>query len=299
MIYTVTFNPAIDYVVHTDGMKLGDVNRSSHEEIYFGGKGINVSVVLAELGVTSKTLGFTAGFTGKAIEQGVCSMGIEADFVRLEHGNSRINVKIKSDEETELNGQGPDISAEALDKLFEKLDRLTDGDTLILAGSIPKSLPSDIYENILERLSDRSIKTVVDATGDLLMNVLKYRPFLIKPNDRELGEIFGIDLTTREQASEYAEKLRGMGARNVLVSMAEKGAVLLDENGVLHKCGVCSGTVRNSVGAGDSMVAGFVAGAVNGDYDYALKLGTACGGATAFSDGLAKRPLIDELMKQL
>lgn len=299
MIYTVTFNPAIDYVVHTDGMKLGDVNRSSHEEIYFGGKGINVSVVLAELGVTSKTLGFTAGFTGKAIEQGVCSMGIEADFVRLEHGNSRINVKIKSDEETELNGQGPDISAEALDKLFEKLDRLTDGDTLILAGSIPQSLPSDIYENILERLSDRSIKTVVDATGDLLMNVLKYRPFLIKPNDRELGEIFGVDLTTPEQAAGYAEKLRGMGARNVLVSMAEKGAVLLDENGVLHKCGVCSGTVRNSVGAGDSMVAGFVAGAVNGDYDYALKLGTACGGATAFSDGLAKRPLIDELMKQL
>ena len=300
MIYTVTFNPAIDYVVHTDGMKLGDVNRSSHEEIYFGGKGINVSVVLAELGVTSKTLGFTAGFTGKAIEQGVCSMGIEADFVRLEHGNSRINVKIKSDEETELNGQGPDISAEALDKLFEKLDRLTDGDTLILAGSIPKSLPSDIYENILERLSDRSIKTVVDATGDLLMNVLKYRPFLIKPNDRELGEIFGIDLTTREQASEYAEKLRGMGARNVLVSMAEKGAVLLDENGVLHKCGVCSGTVRNSVGAGDSMVAGFVAGYMKTrDYQVALNMGTAAGSATAFSDDLATGDLINSIYETL
>ena len=280
MIYTVTFNPAIDYVVHTDGMKLGDVNRSSHEEIYFGGKGINVSVVLAELGVASKTLGFTAGFTGKAIEQGVGSMGIEADFVRLERGNSRINVKIKSDEETELNGQGPDISTEALEKLFAKL-------------------PSDIYEKILERLSDRSIKTVVDATGDLLMNVLKYRPYLVKPNDRELEEIFGVTLTTQEQVAEYAEKLRSMGARNVLVSMAEKGAVLLDENGVLHKCGVCSGKVRNSVGAGDSMVAGFVAGMMNGDFDHAMKLGTACGGATTFSDGLAKRSLIDELMKQL
>ncbi|HNZ98494.1 1-phosphofructokinase [Ruminococcus sp.] len=299
MIYTVTFNPAIDYVVHTDGMKLGDVNRSSHEEIYFGGKGINVSVVLAELGVASKTLGFTAGFTGKAIEQGVCSMGIEADFVRLERGNSRINVKIKSDEETELNGQDPDISTEALEKLFAKLDKLVDGDTLILAGSIPGTLPSDIYEKILERLSDRSIKTVVDATGDLLMNVLKYRPYLVKPNDRELEEIFGVTLTTQEQVAEYAEKLRSMGARNVLVSMAEKGAVLLDENGVLHKCGVCSGKVRNSVGAGDSMVAGFVAGMMNGDFDHAMKLGTACGGATTFSDGLAKRSLIDELMKQL
>ncbi len=299
MIYTVTFNPAIDYVVHTNGMNWGSVNRSSHEEIYFGGKGINVSIVLRELGVTSKTMGFTAGFTGKAIEQGVCAMGIEADFVRLGHGNSRINVKIKADEETEINGQGPDIDADALEKLFGKLDRLSDGDILILAGSIPQSLPSDIYEKILERLSGRDIKTVVDATNDLLINVLKYHPFLIKPNNHELGEIFGVSVNTHEEAAEYAAKLREMGARNVLVSMAEKGAILLDENGKLYECGVCKGLVKNSVGAGDSMLAGFVAGCEKGDFGYALKLGTACGGATTFSEGLAKKELIDELMKQL
>ena len=299
MIYTVTFNPAIDYVVHTNGMNWGSVNRSSREEIYFGGKGINVSIVLRELGVTSKTMGFTAGFTGKAIDQGVCAMGIEADFVRLGHGNSRINVKIKADEETEINGQGPDIDADALEKLFGKLDRLLDGDILILAGSIPQSLPSDIYEKILERLSGRDIKTVVDATNDLLINVLKYHPFLIKPNNHELGEIFGVSVNTHEEAAEYAAKLREMGARNVLVSMAEKGAILLDENGKLYECGVCRGLVKNSVGAGDSMLAGFVAGCEKGDFGYALKLGTACGGATTFSEGLAKKELIDELMKQL
>ncbi|EWM54989.1 1-phosphofructokinase [Ruminococcus flavefaciens] len=299
MIYTVTFNPAIDYVVHTNGMNWGSVNRSSREEIYFGGKGINVSIVLRELGVTSKTMGFTAGFTGKAIDQGVCAMGIEADFVRLGHGNSRINVKIKADEETEINGQGPDIDADALEKLFGKLDRLSDGDILILAGSIPQSLPSDIYEKILERLSGRDIKTVVDATNDLLINVLKYHPFLIKPNNHELGEIFGVSVNTHEEAAEYAAKLREMGARNVLVSMAEKGAILLDENGKLYECGVCRGLVKNSVGAGDSMLAGFVAGCEKGDFGYALKLGTACGGATTFSEGLAKKELIDELMKQL
>ena len=299
MIYTVTFNPAIDYVVHIDGMELGKVNRSSREEIYFGGKGINVSVVLAQLGVVSKAMGFTAGFTGKAIEQGVCYMGIEADFVRLDRGNSRINVKIRSAEETEINGQGPDIDDAALKKLFDKIDRLTDGDTLILAGSIPKSLPSDTYERILEMLSDRAVKTVVDATGDLLINVLKYSPFLIKPNDHELGEIFGAEITTHEEAAEYAAKLQKMGARNVLVSMAEKGAVLLDERGNVHKCGACKGAVRNSVGAGDSMLAGFIAGYAKGGTEYALKLGTACGGATAFSDGLAKKEQIYELLDQL
>jgi 1-phosphofructokinase len=299
MVYTVTFNPAIDYVVHTGEMKLGSVNRSVSEEMYFGGKGINVSMVLAELGVRSKALGFTAGFTGEAIEQGVRSMGIDADFVRLSQGNSRINVKIKSDEETELNGQGPHIDDESLAKLFEKLNELKDGDTLILAGSIPNSLPSDIYEKILQHLSDRKIKAVVDATKDLLLNVLKYHPFLIKPNNHELGEIFGKALTSDSEIAEYAAKLQDMGARNVLVSMAGDGALLLDEHGNIHKCGVCKGTVKNSVGAGDSMVAGFTAGSLEGDYDYALRLGTACGGATAFSDGLAKKELIFELIKQL
>lgn len=299
MVYTVTFNPAIDYVVHTGEMKLGATNRSEKEEMYFGGKGINVSIVLRELGIVSKALGFTAGFTGEAIEKGLSEMGIDADFVRLKNGNSRINVKIKSTEETELNGQGPDIDEAAINALFAKLDKLSDGDTLILAGSIPSSLPSDIYEKILGRLSGRNIKTVVDATKDLLLNVLKYKPFLVKPNNHELGEMFGAELKTDEEIEKYARKLQEMGAVNVLISMAGDGAMLIDEYGKMHRCGVCKGTVKNSVGAGDSMVAGFTAGSLKGDYEYALKLGTAAGGATAFSDGLAEKAKIDELLKTL
>lgn len=299
MVYTVTFNPAIDYVVHTGEMKLGATNRSEKEEMYFGGKGINVSIVLRELGIGSKALGFTAGFTGEAIEKGLSEMGIDADFVRLKNGNSRINVKIKSTEETELNGQGPDIDEAAINALFAKLDKLSDGDTLILAGSIPSSLPSDIYEKILGRLSGRNIKTVVDATKDLLLNVLKYKPFLVKPNNHELGEMFGTELKTDEEIEKYARKLQEMGAVNVLISMAGDGAMLIDEYGKMHRCGVCRGTVRNSVGAGDSMVAGFTAGSLRGDYEYALKFGTAAGGATAFSDGLAEKAKIDELLKTL
>lgn len=299
MVYTVTFNPAIDYVVHTAEMRLGEVNRSSSEEMYFGGKGINVSIVLNELGTPSIALGFTAGFTGEAIENGITAMGIKSDFVRLKTGNSRINVKIKAGEETELNGQGPHIDDEALKALFVKLDKLSDGDTLVLAGSIPSSLPSDIYERIMQRLSDRKIRTVVDATNDLLLNVLKYKPFLIKPNNHELGEMFGVTLSEDEEIERYARKLKDMGAINVLISMAGDGAMLIDENGKCHRCGVCKGKVRNSVGAGDSMVAGFLTGAQNGDYEYALKLGTAAGGATAFSDGLAVKTKIEELLAQL
>ena len=299
MVYTVTFNPAIDYVVHTKEMQVGQVNRSESEEIYFGGKGINVSFVLHELGIPSKALGFVAGFTGAALENGVQASGIETDFVHLKNGFSRINVKIKSEEETDLNGQGPVIDEAALQELFEKLKQLKDGDTLVLAGSIPNTLPADIYERILESLSDRAIRTVVDATKDLLLNVLKYKPFLVKPNNYELGEMFGVTLHTTEEIATYAAKLKEMGAQNVLVSMAGDGALLLDEHGKTHVCGVCKGTVKNSVGAGDSMVAGFLAGSIDGDYAYALKLGTATVGATAFSDGLAKREEIDRLLQQL
>ena len=299
MVCTVTFNPAIDYVVHTEEMKLGATNRSEREEMYFGGKGINVSIVLRELGIKSKALGFTAGFTGEAIEKGLADAGIDADFVRLDSGNSRINVKIKSTEETELNGQGPDIDDKALSALFEKLDRLSDGDTLVLAGSIPSSLPSDIYERILERLSGKNIRAVVDATKDLLLNVLKYKPFLIKPNNHELGEMFGVELKTDEEIEKYARKLQEMGAVNVLISMAGDGAMLIDEYGKKHRCGVCKGVVKNSVGAGDSMVAGFTAGAINGNYEYALKIETAAGGATAFSNGLATKEEITALLKTL
>ena len=296
MIYTVTFNPAIDYVVGLNELNLGEVNRTDSERMFFGGKGINVSIVLAELGIHSTALGFTAGFTGKAIEDGLSEMGIDTDFVRLSNGNSRINVKINSGVETEINGQGPNIDNIALDKLFQKLDKIQDGDTLVLAGSIPKTLPSDIYEIIMSKLSDKKIKVIVDASGDLLLNVLKYHPHLIKPNSHELGELFNVELTSDNDIIKYAKKLKEMGAENVLVSMAENGALLLDSEGNIHKFGVCKGTVINSVGAGDSMLAGFIAGSANGDLEYALKLGTACGGATAFSYGLAKKDFIDSLL---
>ena len=299
MIYTVTFNPAIDYIVHTGTMQVGQVNRSQGEELYFGGKGINVSFVLHELGLPSKALGFVAGFTGAAIEAGIQEQGIATDFVHLDSGFSRINVKIKSGEETELNGQGPNISEAAVAELFEKQTQLQDGDILILAGSIPNTMPADSYEKILAHLSDKKIKVVVDATKDLLLKVLPYHPFLIKPNNHELGELFGVTLHSIEEIATYAKKLQEMGAQNVLISMAGDGALLIDETGKQHVCGVCKGTVKNSVGAGDSMVAGFVAGSMHGDYEAALKLGTAAGGATAFSEGLAQRAEIERLLQQL
>lgn len=299
MIYTITFNPAIDYIVHTGTMQVGQVNRSQGEELYFGGKGINVSFVLHELGLPSKALGFVAGFTGAAIEAGIQEQGIATDFVHLDSGFSRINVKIKSGEETELNGQGPNISEAAVAELFEKLNQLQDGDVLILAGSIPNTMPADSYEKILAHLSDKNIKVVVDATKDLLLKVLPYHPFLIKPNNHELGELFGVTLHSIEEIATYAKKLQEMGAQNVLISMAGDGALLIDETGKQHVCGVCKGTVKNSVGAGDSMVAGFVAGSMHGDYEAALKLGTAAGGATAFSEGLAQRAEIERLLQQL
>lgn len=299
MVYTVTFNPAIDYVVYTDEMKIGVVNRAQDEKIYFGGKGINVSIILNELGIKSEALGFVAGFTGEAIEKGMAEYGIKTDFIHLDNGFSRINIKIRSTAETELNGQGPQIPEKKIDELFQKFDKIKNGDTIVLAGSIPSSLPLDIYEKILKYLQNKNIRTVVDATGDLLVNVLKYKPFLIKPNNFELSEIFGVTLKTTKDISDCALKLKEMGAVNVLVSMAGDGALLVDEDGKIHVCGVCKGNVKNSVGAGDSMVAGFIAGCENGNYEYALKLGTAAGGATAFSDGLAQKDLIYSLLEQL
>lgn len=298
MIYTVTFNPAIDYVVRCDELRLGEVNRTSTEDIFFGGKGINVSLVLAQLNVPSCALGFTAGFTGEAIENGIAKAGIRSDFIRVKEGFSRINVKLKAGDETEINGQGPVISAEELQRLFDKLSALSDGDTLVLAGSVPKSLPTDVYEQIMARLSGRDIRMIVDASGELLRNVLKYRPYLIKPNNFELAELFDAELNSDEDIIYYCRKLQELGARNVLVSMAEQGSLLVTESGKVYREGAARGEVRNSVGAGDSMVAGFIAGLSEG-FGYALKLGTACGGATAFSDGLAEKKNIDRLLSQL
>lgn len=300
MIYTVTFNPALDYVVFLDGLQLGDINRSKRESIFYGGKGINVSTILNTLGMETTALGFVAGFTGKAIEEGLASQGIHTDFIHLPEGNSRINVKIKHGDETEINGQGPIITQEAIDALFEKLQTLGEDDILVLAGSIPNTLPEDIYEKILAALSGKGIRIAVDATKDLLLNVLKYHPFLIKPNNHELGEMFHTVCETKEDIEHYARELQKMGARNVLISMAGDGAILITENGNSIQMGTPKGKVVNSVGAGDSMVAGFLAGYLkNGQYEEALKMGTAAGSATAFSEGLASYEMFSEMLKQL
>lgn len=301
MIYTVTFNPAIDYVVQLDSpLTPGQINRNALEDFQFGGKGINVSGVLHALGVENVALGFVAGFTGEGLEKGLESVGIATDFIHVSQGMTRINVKVKADLETEINGIGPVITAQDMALLYAKLDTLTSGDTLVLSGSIPACLGSDTYEKIMAHLQGRGISICVDATRDLLVNVLKYHPFLIKPNNHELGEIFGEVLTTDEAIIRCAKKLQDMGGRNILVSMAGDGALLLDETGNAHRIGCPKGTVINSVGAGDSMVAGFLAGFLQtGDYGHALKLGTAAGSATAFSLGLATREQIQSLLATL
>ncbi len=300
MVYTVTLNPALDYVIHIEDFQTGEINRTQREEIQFGGKGINVSTVLTRLGVENTALGFLAGFTGQALAEGLRKNGIQTDFIWLTEGLTRINVKIKAGEETELNGRGPAIPSAALDELFQKLDRLQSGDVLDLSGSIPASLPDDIYQQILRQLEGRGILTVVDAAGELLCAALSYRPFLIKPNHHELGEIFGQTPVTDQELTACAKKLQKQGARNVLVSMAGEGSLLLDETGACHRLGVPRGTVRNSVGAGDSMVAGFLAGWLKtGDYETAHRMGAAAGSATAFSDGLATEAKVLALLDML
>lgn len=299
MIYTVTLSPSIDYVVRLSSMRFNVTNRTDSEEFYYGGKGINVSLILSELDYDSTALGFIAGFTGDAIANGIRSPHVHTDFIRLEEGFSRINIKIKSGGETEINGQGPNIPPEALEQLMKKLDAIRDGDILVIAGSVPKTLPDDVYEKMLDRLAGRKIMIVIDATKKLLVNSLKHRPFLIKPNRMELAEIFHKEVETEADVEKYARELQKMGARNVLVSLGRKGAFLLDENGETHSAGTLKQPVINTVGAGDSMVAGFVAGYLKtGDYGYALKLGSACGNATSFLPGLATRAKIDELIKQ-
>lgn len=298
MIYTVTFNPALDYVMNVDNMQTGIINRAESEQLFYGGKGINVSVILSRLGIDNTALGFAAGFSGDKLVQMLDSDGIKNDFIKMKNGLTRINVKIKSDNETDINASGPDIQSNNLEMLFEKLDKLKQGDILVLAGSIPKSLPDNIYEEILCRLNNKGIKSVVDATGDLLLNVLKYKPFLIKPNHHELGELFGVAVNSIDDIIKYGKLLQEKGAENVLISCGKKGAVLIDNQGSVHQIGNVPGKIVSSVGCGDSMVAGVIAGYIESkNYSYALKLGAACGNATAFSQSLATKKEIEAMLE--
>lgn len=300
MIYTITFNPALDYIMVVPSCRNGEVNRTESEKIMAGGKGINVSIVLNNMGVENTALGFISGFTGGAIENILADMNCKTDFIKLDNGFSRINVKIKSDTETEINGQGPDISDSAVKKLYEKLDSLNDGDTLVLAGSIPSSLSDSIYCEIMDYLKDKKLNIVVDATKDLLVNVLKFKPFLVKPNNHEIGEIFGVELKTRSEVVPYAKKMQEMGAKNVLVSMAGEGAVFVGENGEVYESEAPKGKLVNSTGAGDSMVAGFLAGYMEKqDFMYALKMGLSAGSASAFSENLATKEEILNVFKTI
>lgn len=300
MIYTVTFNPSLDYIVSVEDFKLGLTNRTSSELILPGGKGINVSTVLMNLGIENTALGFLAGFTGKEIENRLVEMGVKSDFIEIEEGVSRINLKLKSIDGTEINGSGPVISAENVEKLMEKLEKLGKGDVLFLAGSIPSSMPDDMYRKIMEKLDGKGVMIVVDATRDLLVNVLEYHPFLIKPNNHELGEIFNVELKTRESVVPYAKKLQEMGAKNVLISMAGEGAVLIAEDGTVYDAPAPKGELKNGVGAGDSMVAGFMAGWLEKqDYRYAFHMGVASGSASAFSENLATKEEIAGVYQQV
>ena len=300
MIYTVTFNPSLDYIVSVENFQLGLTNRTSSEMLLPGGKGINVSTVLMNLGIESTALGFTAGFTGDEIIRRLEEMGVRNGFIQVGEGFSRINLKLKSIDGTEINGCGPDIDAKALEQLMEKIDRLGDGDVLVLAGSIPYTMPDDIYQRILERIQGRGVLTVVDATRDLLVKVLPYHPFLVKPNNHELGDIFGVKLSTREEVVPYGRKLQEMGAQNVLISMAGEGAVLVAASGEVFEAPAPKGKLINGVGAGDSMVAGFMAGYMEKeDYLHAFHMGIAAGSASAFSENLATREEIASVYEQI
>ncbi|WP_251353071.1 1-phosphofructokinase [Hominisplanchenecus murintestinalis] len=300
MIYTVTFNPSLDYIVSVEDFKLGITNRTSSELMLPGGKGINVSTVLGNLGIENTALGFAAGFTGEEIIRQVEHMGIRSDFIMVPDGISRINLKLKSIDGTEINGCGPEISEAAVAELMEKLEVLGEEDVLVLAGSIPSSMPDDIYRRILKRLQGRGVTAVVDATKDLLLNVLEYRPFLVKPNNHELGEIFQVELWDRKSVVSYARKLQEMGAQNVLVSMAGEGAVLAAQDGTVYETPAPEGTLVNGVGAGDSMVAGFLAGWMEKqDFRHAFYMGVSAGSASAFSERLATREEIKHIYVQM
>ena len=300
MIYTVTFNPSLDYIVSVEDFKLGLTNRTGSELLLPGGKGINVSTVLMNLGIESTALGFVAGFTGDEVVRRLEQMGVKNGFIRIPDGFTRINLKLKSIDGTEINGQGPEISEEKVEQLMVQLVELSEGDVLFLSGSIPASMPSDAYQKIMERLKDKAVRIIVDATQDLLMNVLPYHPFLIKPNNHELGDIFGVQLNTWKDVIPYGKKMQEMGAQNVLISMAGEGAVLIAADGRIIDAPAPKGVLVNGVGAGDSMVAGFMAGWMEKkDYEYAFHMGVAAGSASAFSENLATKEEIEVVYQQV
>ena len=300
MIYTVTFNPSLDYIVSVEDFRPGLTNRTDSELLLPGGKGINVSIVLKNLGISSIALGFVAGFTGDEVVRRLTEMGVESGFIGIGEGFTRINLKLQSIDGTEINGQGPKISREKVQMLMEQLSRLEEGDVLFLSGSIPASMPDNTYQKIMERLDNRNVRIVVDATKDLLLNALPYHPFLIKPNNPELGEIFDVELGTRSEVISYAGKLKERGAQNVLVSMAGEGAVLVAADGKVYEAPAPEGVLINGVGAGDSMVAGFMAGYMEKeDYEYAFHMGLAAGSASAFSEYLATKEEILQVYDQV
>ena len=300
MVYTVTFNPSLDYIVTVDDFKLGLTNRTTSELMLPGGKGINVSIVLSNLGIANTAIYFSAGFIGDEITRKVEESGIKAEEIRVPQGCSRVNLKLKSIDGTEINGAGPEITSDAIQSFYSKLDMLKEGDTLVLAGSIPQTMPETIYSDIMDKLLGRGIRIVVDATRDLLVNVLKYKPFLVKPNNHELGEIFDVELNTREEVVPYAKKILEMGAENVIVSMAGKGAVFVSSEGSTYLREAPKGKLVNGVGAGDSMVAGFIAGYLNeGDLLHAFKMGLSAGSASAFSDYLATRKEVEAVYRTI
>ena len=300
MIYTVTLNPSLDYIAECKDFTLGATNRTSSEIIYPGGKGINVSIVLSNLGDRTTALGFLAGFTGEHIDSLIKDMGISSRMIRLNEGMSRINLKLKSKEETELNGMGPNISIIDIARLYQKLESITEDDILVLAGSIPQSVSEGLYSDIMERLKEKKIKIVVDATKDLLMNVLDKKPFLIKPNIHELGELFNVKLDSADEALPYALKLKEMGAVNVIISMGKDGAMMVDEYGNSYTMNSPEGKLVNSVGAGDSLVAGFLHKYLEtGNYEEAFRYGVCTGSASAFSSALATKEEVEKLYREI
>lgn len=299
MIYTLTLNPSVDYIVEVDEIQLGSLNRSSHETKLPGGKGINVSRVLRSLGVENKATGFLGGFTGKYVEEFLNREGVQTKFVKVE-GDTRINIKLKAGKETEINARGPEVSTQAIVSLKEQIKELGNGDYMVLAGSIPSSMPESIYQEIIQICKDTGAEVIVDAEGDLLKNILEYKPFLIKPNHHELGQFFNREITNADEAIFYGEKLVEAGAKNVIVSLAEKGAVYISENNDAYKCSVPRGEVKSSVGAGDSMVAGFVAQYLKtGDRKEAFRYSVASGSATAFSIGLCTPEKVEKLLQEV